>query len=382
MGMTKTDGPHVSAPLQPEDERYMGAALALGRRGMGTTAPNPSVGCVVVGGHGADAFIVGRGWTAPGGRPHAETVALTRAGATAIGATAYVSLEPCSHHGGTPPCIDAIIAAGIARVVTSIEDPDPRVSGRGHQRLREAGIAVTSGVLAEEARRQHAGFLSRVTRGRPHVILKLAVSSDGKIAAPGQTGPNLITGPQARARGHLIRARADAILVGMGTVLADDPELTCRLPGLEDRSPVRVVLTRRDRLPAGCRLLRTLAASPVWLLTSSSGNGVSSDGGVKVERLPAGPAGGMDLTRALERLGALGINTLMVEGGARVAGALVEADLVDEVALFTASEPIGATGLDALGHRPLGDITRSPRFHLSGEMALGRDRLIAYERAR
>jgi diaminohydroxyphosphoribosylaminopyrimidine deaminase/5-amino-6-(5-phosphoribosylamino)uracil reductase len=378
--MTRTDATTVSAPIQSEDERFMRAALALGRRGLGVTAPNPAVGCVVVQGQGEDARIVGRGWTARGGRPHAETVALARAGGAARGATAHVSLEPCSHHGGTPPCVDALIAAGVARVVTSIDDPDPRVAGRGHQRLREAGIAVTTGVLAEEARKAHAGFLSRIIRGRPHVILKLAISSDGKIAAAGQAAPNLITGPQARARGHLIRARADAIMVGMGTVRADDPELTCRLSGLEDRSPIRVVLGTGSRLPAGCRLLDTLAAGPVWLFTTATGEGASA--GVRVEALPAGPSGGVDLAAALGRLAALGVNTLMVEGGARLAGALVEADLVDEAMLFMAPEPIGAGGLDALGHRPLGDITDSPRFRACGEMALGRDRLIAYERAR
>jgi diaminohydroxyphosphoribosylaminopyrimidine deaminase/5-amino-6-(5-phosphoribosylamino)uracil reductase len=372
----------VSAPIQSEDERFMRAALALGRRGSGTTAPNPAVGCVIVAGSGADARIAGRGWTAPGGRPHAETVALARAGAAAKGATAYVSLEPCGHHGGTPPCADAIIDAGIARVVTSIDDPDPRVTGSGHQRLRAAGIAVTTGVLAEEARRAHAGFLSRITRGRPHVILKLAISSDGKIAAAGQAGPNLITGTQARARGHLMRAWADAIMVGMGTVRADDPELTCRLPGLEDRSPIRVILGNGDDLPSGCRLLRTLAASPVWFLTTAAGGGSASGDGVKVERIPAGPSGGVNLAAALARLGARGVNTLMAEGGARIAGALVEADLVDEAMLFMAPVPIGPAGLDALGHRPLGDITDSPRFRPCGEMALGRDRLIAYERAR
>jgi diaminohydroxyphosphoribosylaminopyrimidine deaminase/5-amino-6-(5-phosphoribosylamino)uracil reductase len=378
--MTRTDATTVSAPIQFEDERFMRAALALGRRGMGTTAPNPAVGCVVVQGRGEDARVVGRGWTARGGRPHAETVALARVGAAARGATAYVSLEPCSHHGGTPPCVDALVEAGVARVVTSIDDPDPRVAGRGHQRLREAGIAVTTGVLAEEARKAHAGFLSRITRGRPHVILKLAISSDGKIAAAGQPAPNLITGPQARARGHLIRARADAIMVGMGTVRADDPELTCRLPGLEDRSPIRVVLGTGDRLPAGCRLLETLAASPVWLFTTAAGEGAAAD--VRVEGLPAGPSGGVDLVATLGRLAALGVNTLMVEGGARLAGALVEADLVDEAMLFMAPKPIGTGGLDALGHRPLGDITDTPRFRACGEMALGHDRLIAYERAR
>lgn len=378
--MTTTDGPAVSAASQ--DERYVRAAIALGRRGSGTTAPNPSVGCLIVQGKGEDARVVGRGWTAPGGRPHAETMALDRAGAAARGATAYVSLEPCAHHGGTPPCAGALVGAGIARVVTAMEDPDPRVAGRGHDVLREAGLAVTTGVLAPLAARHHAGFLSRVVRGRPNVILKLALSSDGKIAAVGQVGANLITGAQARARGHLMRAHADAIMVGMGTIRADDPELTCRLPGLEDRTPVRVVLGIGDRLPADCRLLATLSAGPVWLFTTARSDARRSGEGVSVERLPADAGGRVDLAAALARLGALGINTLMVEGGARVAGALVEADLVDQAMLFVAPDAIGSAGLDALGHRPLEDITGSPRFRRCAEMELGRDRLIAYERAR
>ncbi|MGI9414580.1 MAG: bifunctional diaminohydroxyphosphoribosylaminopyrimidine deaminase/5-amino-6-(5-phosphoribosylamino)uracil reductase RibD, partial [Hyphomicrobiales bacterium] len=218
------------------DERFMRIALSLGRRNLGHTGENPSVGCVIVAGEGARAHVVGRGWTAPGGRPHAETLALGRAGALAAGATAYVTLEPCAHHGKTPPCAEALADAGIARAVVATGDPDARVAGRGIEQLRAAGITVDACVLADQARRDLAGFLSRIERGRPEVTLKLAVSADGKIAAaPGKT--TAITGAQARSRGHLIRAQSDAILVGRGTVVADDPSLTCRLPGMEDRSP-------------------------------------------------------------------------------------------------------------------------------------------------
>src|SRR5580704_7557574 len=221
------------------DRRFMALALALGRRGLGRTHPNPAVGAVVV----KDGVIVGRGWTQPGGRPHAEPEALRRAGEAARGATLYVTLEPCSHFGKSPPCADAIIAVGISRVVAAIEDPNPEVAGKGHAKLRAAGITVDVGLFAEEAARDHAGHFRRIRDKRPHVVLKLAVSSDDKIGAAGGR-PVAITGEAARTRVHLLRAQSDAILVGIGTVLADDPLLTCRLPGMEARSPVRVVLDR------------------------------------------------------------------------------------------------------------------------------------------
>ena len=219
---------------QAADRRYMELALALGHRTLGQTWPNPAVGAVVV----KDGVIVGRGWTAPGGRPHGEPQALARAGEAARGATVYVTLEPCSHHGKTPPCADALIAAGVKRVVSAIEDPNPEVAGQGHARLRAAGIVVDVGLCADEARRAHAGHIRRITSGRPHVTLKLAVSADGKIGAAGHK-PVAITGDAVRAKVHLQRAHSDAILIGIGTALADDPELTCRLPGMEKLSPVR-----------------------------------------------------------------------------------------------------------------------------------------------
>src|SRR6202030_3523165 len=244
------------------DQRFMSLALALGRRGLGNTWPNPSVGAVVVRHDGAEPVIVGRGWTQRGGRPHAETEALRRAGPAARGATLYVTLEPCSHHGKTPPCTDAIIAAGIARVVSAIEDPNARVAGRGHSLLRASGITVDVGVGAAEARRAHAGHIRGVCDHRPHISLKLAVSADGKAGRAGRR-PAPITGEASRSKVHLMRAMNDAILIGIGTALADDPQLSCRLPGMALRSPVRVVLDIRKRLPDSRGLVRSGDETPV-----------------------------------------------------------------------------------------------------------------------
>src|SRR5215470_14171019 len=239
-----------------EDARFMALALALGRRGLGRTWPNPAVGAVIV----KDGTIVGRGWTQPGGRPHAETQALARAGAAARRATLYTTLEPCSHYGKTPPCADAIVAAGLARVVSALVDPNPEVAGAGHWRMAQAGIVVEVGLGAEEARRAHAGHIRRVQDGRPHVTLKLAVSADEKVALVGRR-PATITGGRARNRVHLMRAMNDAVLTGIGTALADDPLLTCRLPGMH--SPVRVVLDGALRLPLSGRLATTAGATPL-----------------------------------------------------------------------------------------------------------------------
>src|SRR5665213_3929395 len=245
------------------DRRFMELALTLGRRGQGRTWPNPAVGAVVV----KDDVIVGRGWTQPGGRPHAEPEALRRAGEAARGATLYVTLEPCSHIGKSPPCADAIIAAGVARVVSAIEDPNPEVAGQGHARLRVAGITVDVGLCAAEAAHDHAGHFRRIRDKRPHVILKLAVSADDKIAAGGHKAV-AITGEAARARVHLLRAQCDAVLVGIGTVLADDPLLTCRLPAMEARSPVRVVLDRALRIPGTSALVHSARETKLWVMTS------------------------------------------------------------------------------------------------------------------
>src|SRR5438105_2099937 len=253
------------AMTSAQDARFMALALALGRRGLGRTWPNPAVGAVVA----RDSVIIGRGWTQPGGRPHAETEALRRAGAAARGATLYVTLEPCSHHGKTPPCADAIVAAGIARVVSALVDPNPEVAGAGHWRLAEAGVVVEVGVGAEEARRAHAGHIRRVQDGRPHVLLKLAVSADGKAGLSGRR-PVAITGEAANARVHALRAMNDAVLTGIGTALADDPLLTCRLPGMAERSPVRVVLDSALRLPTESRLAATAREVPLWIVAGEA----------------------------------------------------------------------------------------------------------------
>ena len=248
------------------DRRWMDYALRLGRRALGTTAENPPVGCVIV----RDGRVLGVGWTQPGGRPHAETEALEMAGEQARGATAYVTLEPCAHHGRTGPCAEALARAGIARVVTAIEDPDPRTSGQGHAILRAAGVAVDVGVGAEEARHDLAGFLTRIARKRPYVTLKIGVSADGKIAA-GPRQRTAITGPEVKARVHLMRAQSDAILVGLSTVLIDDPELTCRLPGMEARSPIRIVADTRLSIPSKAKLVKTAEQVPVWILSTRKG---------------------------------------------------------------------------------------------------------------
>ena len=260
--------------------------------------PNPAVGCVIV----RDDRVVGRGWTQPGGRPHAETEALARAGAAAEGATAYVTLEPCCHWGRTPPCADALIAAGVARVVVAVEDPDPRVAGGGIARLRAAGIAVEAGLGAAEAAEINAGFFLRVRHGRPLVTLKLATSLDGRIATPiGES--RWITGPAARERAHLLRATHDAILVGTGTVIADDPQLTCRLPGLADHSPVRVALDRQLRIPLEAHLIAEARQVPTWVVTLTSADPARQqalrDAGVIVIAAEPDAAGHIDLARAL-----------------------------------------------------------------------------------
>jgi diaminohydroxyphosphoribosylaminopyrimidine deaminase / 5-amino-6-(5-phosphoribosylamino)uracil reductase len=395
------------------DARFMAMALALGRRGLGNAWPNPAVGAVVV----RDGVIVGRGWTQPGGRPHAETEALRRAGPAARGATLYATLEPCSHHGKTPPCTEAIIAAGIARVVSAIEDPNSDVVGRGHAMLRAAAIIVEVGVGAAAAQRAHAGHIRRIRDGRPHVTLKLAVSADGKAGLAGRR-PAAITGEAARARVHLMRAMNDALLIGIGTALADDPLLTCRLPGLAARSPVRVVLDAALRLPPKGALARSAGETPVWVIagtddgrrtTEDRSQGMSvlgksnnqpraeafGDPSSVLRRLSSGQAlraqgvevlrcaaadGRIDLAAALRLLAGRGITRLLVEGGPRVAASFVAADLVDEAAILRSRKAIGADGIDALDGISLTAFTASPRRRLRDIETLGDDTIEVYER--
>lgn len=361
------------------DRRFMQLALTLGRRGQGRTWPNPAVGAVVV----KDAVIVGRGWTQPGGRPHAEPEAIKRAGDAGRGATLYVTLEPCSHHGRSPPCADAIIAAGVARVVSAIEDPNPVVAGQGHARLRAAGITVDVGLCALEAAHDHAGHFRRVRDKRPHVILKLAVSADDKIGAAGRA-PVAITGEAARTRVHLLRAQCDAILVGIGTVLADDPLLTCRLPGMEARSPLRLVLDRSLRIPASCRLVHSARQTPLWVMTSELAEAPAAArlgaAGAQVIRVAAAPVTGLDVLAVLRALAERGITRLMVEGGSRVASSFIAAGLVDEAWLLRGAEAVGADGVAALDALPLSAITQSQAFNLHASESLGKDTLTVYER--
>jgi diaminohydroxyphosphoribosylaminopyrimidine deaminase/5-amino-6-(5-phosphoribosylamino)uracil reductase len=364
------------------DQRFMALALALGRRGQGRTWPNPAVGAVVV----RDGVIVGRGWTQAGGRPHAEPEALRRAGEAARGATLYVTLEPCSHIGKSPPCADAVIAAGIARVVSAIEDPNPEVAGQGHARLRAAGITVDIGLGAAEAAHDHAEHFRRVRDKRPHVILKLAVSSDDKIGAAGRR-PVAITGEAAKARVHLLRAQCDAILVGIGTVQADDPLLTCRLPGMEARSPIRVVLDRALRLSGTSRLVHSARETPLWVMTSSLAEAPAAmklgAAGAHIMRVATTttPPPGLDLLSVLHALSEKGITKLLVEGGARVASSFVAADLVDEVWLLRGPHAVGADGVAALEALPLSVLTGSPAFKVRASEMLQNDTLTIYERA-
>lgn len=363
------------------DQRFMTLALALGRRGQGQVWPNPAVGAVVV----KDGVIVGRGWTQAGGRPHAEPEALERAGEAARGATLYVTLEPCSHFGKSPPCADAVILAGIARVVSAIEDPNPEVAGQGHAKLRAAGITVDIGPGAAEAARDHAGHFRRVRDKRPHVLLKLAVSPDDKIAAAGHR-PVTITGEAAKARVHLLRAQCDAILVGIGTVQADDPLLTCRLPGMEARSPVRVVLDRALRISGTSKLVHSARETPLWVMTSNLSEAPAAmklgAAGAQVIRVATttNPPPGLDLAAVLHALAEKGITKLLVEGGARVASSFVAANLVDEVWLLRGASPVGADGVAALDALPLSAITQSPAFKLRASETLQNDILTIYER--
>ncbi|HYE47946.1 MAG TPA: bifunctional diaminohydroxyphosphoribosylaminopyrimidine deaminase/5-amino-6-(5-phosphoribosylamino)uracil reductase RibD [Azospirillaceae bacterium] len=371
----------AARPDGGDDAAHMRAALVLAARGLGTTWPNPSVGCVIV----RDGRVVGRGWTRPGGRPHAETVALAQAGEAARGATAYVTLEPCSHHGRTPPCADALAAAGIARCVVACGDPDPRVNGNGLRRLAEAGIEVVPAVLEAEALALNEGFFRRIRDGRPLVTLKLATTLDGRIATKAGES-QWITGPVARAWGHSLRARNDAIMVGVGTALADDPELTCRLPGLEHRSPVRVVVDSRLRLDLTSRLVRSAREVPTWVASLAGGTDPDrrqafADSGVTLVDVLPGAAGLMPVRTVLGELAARGITRVLVEGGARLAASLLAEGLVDRLEWFRAASLIGGDGTPATAGFGLERLADAPGFVRTGIRQAGADVLESYRRA-
>ncbi|XDA96897.1 bifunctional diaminohydroxyphosphoribosylaminopyrimidine deaminase/5-amino-6-(5-phosphoribosylamino)uracil reductase RibD [Sulfitobacter sp. LCG007] len=352
------------------DPRYMALALSLGRRGQGAVWPNPAVGCVIV----RDGRIVGRGWTQPGGRPHAETEALRQAGPAARGTDVYVTLEPCAHHGKTPPCADALIEAGVARVFVATRDSDPRVSGKGIARLEAAGIAVETGLMESAARDANAGFFARVERERPFVTLKLAASFDGRIAT-GTGQSQWITGPGARRAVHAMRARHDAVMVGGGTARKDDPSLTVRELGI-DRQPSRVVVSRRLDLPLMGNLARSARQVPLILCHGRNADralmGTWSDLGATL--IPCGTKGGqLDPEDVLRGLAGHGLTRIFCEGGSALAAALVEADLVDEIVGFTAGIVIGAEGLPSIGAMGLGRLSEAPRYRLVSLRDIGGD---------
>lgn len=352
-----------------EDQRWMRLALTLGARGLGNVWPNPAVGCVIV----KNGCVVGRGWTQPGGRPHAERRALDRAAETARGATAYVTLEPCAHYGKTPPCAEALIAAGVARVVSAHEDPDPRVAGRGHAMLRAAGIAVETGVLEAEARALQAGFLSRIEAGRPWLSLKLATSFDGRIAL--RNGESQwITSPEARARVHALRARYDAVLVGGGTARADDPLLTVR-NFRPLRQPVRVVAAQTLDLPRA-RLAGSLGEAPLWLVHGTNAPAEARDWwsarGAELIEIP-GVDGHLDPVALMRGLAERGLTRVFCEGGGAFAAALMRAGLVDELIGFTAGVVLGGDGRAALGALGLEQLAQAPRYRLASVETIGGD---------
>jgi diaminohydroxyphosphoribosylaminopyrimidine deaminase/5-amino-6-(5-phosphoribosylamino)uracil reductase len=359
------------------DIEFMKMALALAARGLGQVAPNPAVGCVIV----KDGIVIGRGWTQAGGRPHAETEALKRAGAAARGATAYVTLEPCAHHGKTPPCAEALIGAGIARVVGAISDPDPRVAGKGFEMLVKAGIEVEEEVCATEARHINEGFFLKVLHERPLVTLKIASSADGKTAT--RTGHSQwITGELSRARGQLLRATHDAILVGSATAIVDDPSLTCRLPGLEARSPIRIVADGRLRLSLTSKPVREARDVPVWILTLPGGDAsrraAFKECGVELVDIPAGDNGFMDMKVALKAMAQRGLTRLLVEGGSRLASTLMQARLVDRVEWFRSGSVIGGDGTPAVAALGVETLDKAPMLVLKGMQALGDDVLSSY----
>ena len=355
------------------DRRFMALALALAARGLGNVWPNPAVGCVLA----QDGRIAGRGWTQPGGRPHAETEALARAGGSARGATCYTTLEPCAHHGETGPCAEALVQAGIARAVVATEDPDARVAGRGNATLEAAGIEVARGCMEHEARALNAGFLARVEQGRPLVTLKLASTLDGRIAT--HTGDSRwITGVSARERAHLLRARHDAVMVGATSALADDPALTCRLPGMGQASPIRIVIDGNARLPAGHALIASAGERPTWVVSTEA---LGRDGrhagwrkaGVEVIEVDGEAGGRPALASALEALAGRGLTRVLVEGGGRLAASLLQAGLVDRIEWFRAPGAIGGDGVPALAALGVDRAGDMPRFVRIASTAVGED---------
>ncbi len=380
--VTALAGMNTAGISLEDDQAMMRAALAIGRRCLGRTWPNPAVGAVIWKPTAQGPMVIARGYTHKTGRPHAEAEALRIAGAAARGAVMSVTLEPCSHHGKTPPCADAVITAGLARVVSAIEDPDPRVAGRGHARMREAGIEVVVGVEARAGFLAHLGHIRRITLHRPAVLLKLAQTADGYAAAEAGSRTQ-ITGAIGSSRVHMERAEADGIMVGISTVLADDPQLTCRLPGMADHSPVRIVLDSDCRLPPASLLARTARQVPTWVLAATDSDTARHAAleqlGVEVVLVPR-LDGRIDLGLALQALGARGLTRVMSEGGPQVADALAKAGLIDEITLLTHMQPLGRQGLLAVGphlRALLNDVTQ---FEAQSSAIYGEDRIDHFAR--
>jgi len=321
----------------------MRSAISLARRGLGNVFPNPAVGCLLV----KDGLVVGRGWTQPGGRPHAETQALKQAGSAATGATAYVSLEPCAHVGKTPPCAVALVDAGIVRVVAAITDPDPRVGGLGLKILQLAGLSVTQDVCRDQAWRANLGFFLNHTKNRPMFTLKLATDAAGNIPGPNAVGQDKwITSPEAQKRGHLLRANHDAVLFGIGTVLSDDPQYTCRLPGLEDASPVRVLLDSRLRISTDSKLLKTSDQAPIWIICGSEAQDRPDLEDLNLTFIRA-PDRQPDPKWVAAELAQRGLTRVLIESGPQVVNSFLAAKRVDEVAWFRSAKILGAGAVPA-----------------------------------
>ena len=360
-----------------EHQRWMKAALAIARRGLGNVAPNPAVGCLIIKG----GIVVGRGWTQPGGRPHAETMALRQAGAAAKGATAYVTLEPCAHHGKTPPCAEALIAAGIAKVISATLDPDKRVSGKGLALLRGAGIEVIEGVMAEQAAFLNNGFFKTITAARPHFTLKVAGSLDGRIAT--KSGESKwITGSPARAYGHLLRSSHDAILVGANTAVRDDPLLTCRVEGLVELSPHRLVLDSDLRIATNSELVNTAKARPTTVLCKKETEKATKRSdldalGVRIVDVEDT----RDLVEVASAIAKLGITRVLVEGGGQLHASFLSANMADELVCFTAGKAIGGDGLPAIAALGLASLGDAPHFTLKSSRKIGADLLATYVNA-
>jgi diaminohydroxyphosphoribosylaminopyrimidine deaminase / 5-amino-6-(5-phosphoribosylamino)uracil reductase len=361
------------------DTFHMQTALTLAGRGLGLVAPNPAVGCVIV---GIDGTVAGRGWTQPGGRPHAETEAIGRAGDKGKGGTAYVTLEPCDHRGKTPPCSLALINAGIKRVVIACEDPDPRVAGKGVKRLKASGVEVVEGILEAQAKVLNAGFMSRLSRGRPVFTLKSATSLDGRIAT--RTGHSKwITGPEARAAGHMLRARHDAIMVGIGTALADNPSLSCRLPGMEGYSPTRIIADSTLQLPTSSAMVETADDIPTIILTGPGADKSKikelRNKAVKVIEVATSTAGHPAPVAMAEALAGEGLNSVLIEGGGKLAGAFLQAGQIDRLAWFHAAKLIGGDGVPSVAPFGVENLPDAPSFTRTSLRICGEDVLETFE---